>query len=147
MEVILNEDVQKLGKAGTIVKVKDGFARNFLIPNGLAVPATSVSLRRLQQEQQRKQSQIENLKKEAEELKDKLAQVSLTIASLTQEDENLYGGITAQDISAALKEESFDIDKSQIILSKPIKSLGIYEVPVKLHPEITANLKVWVVKK
>ncbi|MBL7151406.1 MAG: 50S ribosomal protein L9, partial [Candidatus Omnitrophica bacterium] len=147
MEVILNEDVQKLGKAGTIVKVKDGFARNFLIPNGLAVPANSANLRRLQQEQQRKQSQIENLKKEAEELKDKLTQLSLTIASLTQEDENLYGGITAQDISAALKEESFDIDKSQIILSKPIKSLGIYEVPVKLHPEITVNLKVWVVKK
>ncbi|MBC8436390.1 MAG: 50S ribosomal protein L9 [Candidatus Omnitrophica bacterium] len=143
----MNEDVQKLGKAGTIVKVKDGFARNFLIPNGLAVPANSANLRRLQQEQQRKQSQIENLKKEAEELKDKLTQLSLTIASLTQEDENLYGGITAQDISAALKEESFDIDKSQIILSKPIKSLGIYEVPVKLHPEITVNLKVWVVKK
>lgn len=147
MEIILNEDVQKLGKAGTIVKVKDGFARNFLIPNGLAVLATAASLKRLQQEQQRKQSQIESLKKEAEELKDRLAQVSLTIASLTQEDENLYGGITAQDISAALKEESFDIDKNQIILSKPIKSLGIYEVPVKLHPEVTANLKVWVVKK
>lgn len=147
MKVILSEDVQKLGKAGAIIRVKDGFARNFLIPNRLAVPATPASLKRLEQEKQKKQSQTENLKKQAEELKNKLTQVSLTIAALTQEEEKLYGSITAQDISAALKDDGFDIDKDQILLNEAIKSLGIYEVPVKLHPEITANVKVWVVKK
>lgn len=148
MEVILSQDVQKLGSAGMIVKVKDGFARNFLIPNRLAVPVTPASLKKLEQEKQRKLSQAENLKKQAEELKNKLADVSLTIASLTQgEEESLYGSITAQDIAAALKEEGFDIDKNLIDLAEPIKALGIYEVPIKLHPEVLAKAKVWVVKK
>lgn len=147
MEVILNEDVQKLGKAGAVVQVKDGFARNFLIPNGLAVPVTAAALKRLEQERQKKQAQLENLRKEAEELRQKLGQLSLTIASLAKEDESLYGGIGAQEIAGALKEEGFEIDKEQISLEQQIKSLGIYEVPVKLHPEITAKVKLWVVKK
>ncbi|MFH0763288.1 MAG: 50S ribosomal protein L9, partial [Candidatus Omnitrophota bacterium] len=137
MELILTQDVGKIGKAGEIVKVKDGFARNFLIPNHLAVSATPDGLKRLEQEKLKKQSQMERLKKEAEELKDRLSQVSLTVTSLAQEEEKLYGSITTQDVSAALKEEGFQIDKDQILLSEPIKSLGIFEVPVKLHPEVT----------
>lgn len=148
MDVILNQDVQKIGKAGSVVKVKDGFARNFLIPNRLAVPATVQGLKKLEQEKQKKLLQTQNLKKESEGLKAKLAELSLTIASLTQgEEEKLFGSITAQDISAALKEEGFDVDKNLIDLSEPIKSLGIYEVPVKLHPEVLAKVKVWIVKK
>jgi len=148
MEVILNQDVQKIGKAGSVVKVKDGFARNFLIPNRLAVVATPLSLKKLEQEKQKKILQMQNLKKQSEELKDKLAQLSLTIAALTQsEEEKLFGSITAQDIAAALKEEGFDIDKNLLELNEPIKSLGIYEVPVKLHPEVLAKVKVWVVRK
>ncbi|MDI6606635.1 MAG: 50S ribosomal protein L9, partial [Candidatus Omnitrophota bacterium] len=103
--------------------------------------------KRLEEEKQKKQSQLENLKKDAEELKNKLTRLSLTIVSLAQEEEKLYGSITAQEISAALKEEGFDIDKNQIVLNEGIKSLGIFEVPVRLHPEVTANVKVWVVKK
>lgn len=148
MEVILNQDVQNIGKAGSVVKVKDGFARNFLMPNRLAVPATPESLKKLEQEKQKKLSQMQNLKKQGEELKNKLAGLSLTLASLTQgEEEKLFGSITAQDIAAALKEEGFDIDKNLIDLAEPIKSLGIYEVPVRLHPEVLAKVKVWVVKK
>ncbi len=148
MEVILKQDVQKIGKAGSVVKVRDGFARNFLIPNRLAVSATPESLKRLEREKQKRSSQLENLKKQAEELRNRLEQLSLTIASMTQgEEDKLFGSITVQDIAAALKDEGFDIHKNMIDLSEPIKSLGIYEVPVKLHPEVLAKVKVWVVKK
>ncbi|MBU3958740.1 MAG: 50S ribosomal protein L9 [Candidatus Omnitrophica bacterium] len=149
MEVILNQDIDRLGKVGVIVKVKDGFARNFLIPNGLAVPLTSANLKKLEQEKQRKTLQLEKSKRDAEKLKERLENLSLTLPVLTHEDQEdkLYGSITAQDISAALKEESFDIDKNVIILNENIKSLGIYEVSIKLHPEVSAQLKVWVVKK
>lgn len=147
MEVILNQDVDKLGKAGQIVKVKDGFARNFLMPNGLALPLTSANLKKLEQEKQRKILQIEKIKKDAEELKDRLTNLSLTIPVLTQEEGKLYGSITSLDISHLLKEEGLDIDKNSIVLDEPIGSLGIYEIPVKLHPEILAKIKVWVVEK
>lgn len=147
MEVILKQDVDKIGKAGSVVKVKDGFARNFLIPNGLAVPVTSGNLKRLEEEKLKKARQLEKQKKEAEVLKDKLSVVSLTIPALLQEEDKVYGSISAQDISFALKEEGFEIDKNCIQLDQPIKSLGIYEVPIRLHSEITATVKVWIVKK
>jgi large subunit ribosomal protein L9 len=147
MEIILNQDVDKLGKGGQIIKVKDGFARNFLIPNGLAVPLTPANLKRLEQERQKKAIQLEKVKKEAEQLKDKLASLSLTLPVLTQEGDNLYASISAQDVSHALKEEGIDIDKNSIMLKEPIKSLGIYEIPIKLHHEVEAKIKLWVVKK
>lgn len=148
MEVILSQDVQKIGKSGTIAKVKDGFARNFLIPKRLAVPVTPASLKRLEQEKQKRLSETQDIKRRAEELKNKLAGLSLTIASLIQgEEELLYGSITTQDIAAALKEEGYEIDKSRVLLSEPIKALGIYEVPIDLHPEVSAKIKLWVVKK
>ncbi len=147
MEVILKQDIVSLGKANTVVKVKDGFARNFLIPNGLAVPLNPANLKKLEAEKQKKSLQAQKVKKEAEALKEKFASVSSTIRVLAQEDEKLYGGISAQDLAAALKEEGLGIDKNQILLDEPIKSLGIYEVPLKLHPEISAKIKVWIVKK
>jgi large subunit ribosomal protein L9 len=147
MEVILNQDVDKLGKAGAIVRVKDGFARNFLIPNGLALPLTPTNLKRLEQEKQRKILQLEKDKKESLGLKERLDNFSLTIPALTQEEDRLYGSVATQDIAQALKEEGFEIDKNSIILEQPIKSLGIYEVPIKLHPEVNVTIKVWIVKK
>jgi large subunit ribosomal protein L9 len=147
MEVILNQDVDRLGKAGQVIKVKDGFARNFLIPNGLAVPMTSSNLKRLEEERQKKTRQEDKVKKEAESIKEKIAGLSLTMPVLVQEEEKLYGSITAQDIITALKEEGFTIDKSAVLLEEPIKGLGIYEVGIKLHPEITTHIKVWIVKK
>ena len=147
MEVILNKDVDKLGKAQAVVKVKDGFARNFLIPNGLAVPFTAGNLKKLEQGRERKTLQLDKIKRESEELKERLAALSLTLPVLTQGEDKLYGSITSQEIAHALKEEGFAIDKNSIALDEPIKSLGIYEVPIKLHPEITAKVKVWIVKK
>jgi len=147
MEVILKQDVDKIGKAGAVVKVKDGYARNFLIPNGLAVPLTSGNLKTMEEERLKKTQQQEKLKKEAEALKSRLSAVSLTIPALIQEEDKLYGSISAQDISTALKEEGFEVDKNAIDLEEPIKALGIYEVPVRLHTDITATVKVWIVKK
>ncbi|MDP3731857.1 MAG: 50S ribosomal protein L9 [Candidatus Omnitrophota bacterium] len=147
MEVILNKDIDRIGKAGHIVKVKDGFARNSLIPNGLAVPVTPANLKKLEQEKQQKALQLEKAKREAEELKAKLARLSLTIPVLTHEEDKLYASITAHDLATALSEEGFNIDKNSIVLDEPIKALGIYEVPVKVHPEVFAKVKVWVVKK
>jgi len=147
MEVILNKDVDRIGKAGQVVKVKDGFARNFLIPNGLAVPLNAVNLKKLEEEKHQKNQQLEKAKQEAMELSDKLARLSLTIPVLTHEEDKLYANITSQDLATALGEEGFNIDKNLIALDAPIKALGIYEVPVKLHPEIPAKVKVWIVKK
>jgi large subunit ribosomal protein L9 len=147
MEIILNQDVDRIGKAGTIIKVKDGFARNFLIPNGLAVSLTPANLKKLEQEKQRKALKLTKHKKDAEELKEKISALSLTMPVLTHDEEKLYANITAQDISAALKEEGLDIDKSCIVLDEPLKSLGIYEVPINLHPEVSLKVKVWIVKK
>lgn len=147
MEVILSKDIDRIGKAGHIVKVKDGFARNFLIPNGLALPVTTANIKKLEQDKQQKNLQSEKEKREAEGLRDKLARLSLTIPVLTHEEDKLYANITAQDIAAALEEEGFSIDKNSIMMDQPIKALGIFEVSVRLHPEIPAKLKVWIVKK
>lgn len=147
MEVILNKDVEKIGRAGTVVRVKEGFARNFLFPQNLAKPATAESLKRLEQERFVRSAQSAKLKEESELIKQRLSKVSLTIPALTQGEEKLYGSIHAHEIAEALKTEGFSIDKSAIDLAEPIKSLGIYEIPVKLHPEVTAMVKLWVVKK
>jgi len=148
MEVILIRDVEKIGKAQAVVKVKDGFARNFLIPNKLAVPLTPDNLKRIEEQKQVRAAQLEKLKKESEALKDRLSGLSITIPALKQEDSDaLYGSIAAFDIAKALKEEGFEIDKTKIELDEPIKALGIYEVPIKLHPEVIAKVKIWIVKK
>ncbi len=147
MEVILKQDVDRLGKAGAVIKVKDGFARNFLLPNNLALPLTSANLKKLEQEKQKKILQSEKTKKEAQDLSDKLAVLSLTIPALTNEEDKLYGGVTPEAIAGALKEEGFNIDKNSIILQEAIKSLGIYEVSIKLHPELVTKIKIWIVKK
>jgi len=147
VEVILNQDVNKLGKAGAVVKVKDGFARNFLIPNGLALPLTPSNLKRLEQEKQRKILETQKIQKESEDLKMRLESLSLTITASAKEEDELFGSVTSQDIAAVLKEEGLEIDKRHILLDEPIKALGIYEIPIKLHSEVTATIKVWVVKK
>jgi len=147
MEVILNKDVEKIGQIGQVVKVKDGFARNFLIPHGLAVPVTNANIKALEQRNKEKIVQLEKEKNEALALKEKLSALSLTISVLAQGEEGLYGSVNAVDIVNLLKEEGIDINKSAIVLDEPIKALGIYEITVKIHPEVQAKVKVWVVKK
>lgn len=147
MEVILHQDVDRIGKAGSIVKVKDGFARNYLLPNGLAIPLTAQNLKKIEQEKLRKNLEIEKLKNKAEGLKAKIDGLSLTIPVLTQEEDKIYGSISSLEITRCLKEEGFEIDKNCIIFDEPIKSLGIYELNLKLHPEVSAKIKLWVVRK
>jgi large subunit ribosomal protein L9 len=147
MRVILVKDVEGTGKAGSIVNVKDGFAHNFLFPRKLALEATAGNLKKLELDKQRAGVILEKKRAEAEELKNRLGGVSLTMSVLVQNDESLYGSITAADIAAFLKNEGLEVDKSCIFLENPIKSLGIYEVLIKLHPQVSAVIKVWVVKK
>lgn len=147
MEVILTKDVDKVGKSGTVVKVKDGFARNFLMPKGLAIEVTRDNLRKFEQGKQRISLELEKKKGVAEGLKARLDNLSLTISVLVQAEESLYGSITVLDIYNALKEEGIEVDKSCIMLDNPIKALGIYEIPLKLHPQVESKLKVWIVKK
>lgn len=147
MEVILKQDVDRIGKAGAVIKVKDGFARNFLLPNGLAVLLTPTNLKKVEDEKKKKLLLNEKAIKMAQELRDKLANLSLTIQVLTQETDKMYGSITSQDIYNSLKEEGFEIEKNSIVVDEPIKALGIYEIPIKLHPDVPAKVKIWVVKK
>jgi large subunit ribosomal protein L9 len=147
MEVILNKDVENIGRAGAVVQVKEGFARNFLFPHNLARPATASSLKKLEQEQLARSAQSAKIKEESELVKQRLSALALTIPALTQGEEKLYGSIGAQEIAEALAAEGFAINKNSIDLTEPIKSLGIYQIPVKLHPDVIAPLKLWVVKK
>ncbi len=147
MEVILTQDVEGIGKSGAVIKVKDGFARNYLFVKNLAVAVTSKNISAIEQEKLRRSQKEEKSKKDAEALKNKISALSLTIAVLTQEKDKLYGSITAVEIHKALKEEGCEIDTECINLDEPIKALGIYQVPLKLHPEVSAEVKVWIVKK
>jgi large subunit ribosomal protein L9 len=147
MEVILIKDVNKIGKAGQTIRVKDGFANNYLFPNKLAVPLTSSNLKKSEDEKQRILLDSQKRKAEAEALKAKLDSLSITMPVLVQGEDKLYGSITVQEIASSLKEEGFAIDNNSIILAEPLKSLGIYEIPVKLHPEVSAKIKIWIVKK
>lgn len=147
MEVILSKDVEKIGKTGDVLKVKDGFARNFLIPQKLAYLATPANLRKIEQEKAKRAVQEEAKKKDSEELAQKLGKLSLTISVEVNDLEKLYGSVTEVDIAKALAAEGHTIEKNCIILEKPIEELGIYEVSVRLHSQVTAKVRVWVTKK
>ena len=147
MKIILIEDVQSLGSMGDIVRVKDGYARNFLFPRNLAKPATDSNLKIIEEIKKKKASALAKEKRDAEALKGKLSLVSCTIPVDVGEDDKLFGSVTAQDIVRAFEEEGFLIDRRKINLEEPIKKLGVYHVPIKLHPEVSGEVKVWVVKR
>jgi len=146
VKLILREDVENLGKIGEVVEVAGGYGRNYLLPRGLAVKASTKNLK--EQEHQKKliQARMDRQKKDAQEMAGSLGSVSCTIARKTGEDEKLYGSVTSRDIEEALREEGVSIDRKRILLEEPLKKLGVYTVPVKLHAEVTGNIKVWVVK-
>lgn len=146
MKLILREDVENLGKIGEIVEVAGGYGRNYLLPRGLAVKASTKNLK--EQEHQKKliQARMDRQKKDAQEMAGSLDSVSCTISRKTGEDEKLYGSVTSRDIEEALREEGVSIDRKRILLEEPLKKLGVYTVPVKLHADVTGNIKVWVVK-
>ncbi len=147
MKVILRKDVETIGKAGEIVEVKNGYARNYLIPKGLALEASKGNVKRFEQEKKSLELQKNREKKAAEKEAEKLNDTSITISVSVGEEDKLFGSVTSQDIANALEEKGFALDKRKILLDEPIKALGIYSIPIKLHPEVEAKVKVWVVKK
>lgn len=147
MEIILKEDIAKLGKAGDRVKVKDGYARNYLIPKDFALEVTPANLKIIEAQRRLKVQRMQEQKQRAQELADRLANLSCTIAMPVGEDDRLFGTVTNSDVAEALKEEGIIIDKKDIILEEEIRRLGIYYFRVKLHPEVSQRAKLWVVKK
>ena len=147
MKVILRQDHDKLGEAGKVVQVKSGYARNFLIPKGIVYPATAENIKRYDSEKAQLNMKIIQEQKKSEELAKVLENVSCTITVQVGEEDKLFGSVTSQNIAEVLEEQGHKIDKRKIILEEPIKSLGIYSVPIKLHPEVEAKVKVWVVKE
>lgn len=147
MKIILREDIPSLGTAGTTKEVKNGFANNYLIPHRLAYPATERYLKIFENEKKAYEKKKQKLLKEAEEMKLKIEGLSVSIPVKTGEEDKLYGSVTSQDIIEKAKEQGLNLSKKQIALDENIKKLGIYHVPVKLAPEISASLKVWIIKE
>ena len=146
IELILMDNVESLGTVGDKVKVADGYARNYLLPKGLAVHSSKAVERQLEARRAQVEQEYQAQKVEAEALAAKVEETSITVPMQVGEDEKLFGSVTNIDVARLLSEEGLEIDRKAIELSEPIKSLGVHEVSVKLHKEVTATLKVWVVK-
>jgi len=147
MEVILRQDVEKLGSRGQVVKVASGYARNFLLPNKIAVPATDANRKIVEQERQAHVRKEAKQKGEAEDLAKLVNGVSLTIAQKAGENDQLFGSVTSKDIVEGLAAQNFEIDRRKIHLDEPIKQLGEYKIPVRLHKDVTAEIVVHVIKE
>jgi large subunit ribosomal protein L9 len=147
MDVILREDIDKLGTRGQLVKVAPGYARNFLLPNKMAVAATESNKKIGEQERQahlRREAKVEG---EAQDLGKMLGAVSITISQKAGENNQLFGSVTSKDIAEALENQGYTIERRKIVLDEPIKTLGEFKVPVRLHREVTAEITVHVVKE
>ncbi|MGB2599829.1 MAG: 50S ribosomal protein L9 [Candidatus Omnitrophota bacterium] len=147
MKIVLVKDVEGLGIVGDEVEVTDGYARNYLIPGGSAMEATPGALRLLEQKKQKRQRLEQKIKEEFEELAGKMKDASCTISVEAGEEDKIFGSVTSDMIAQSLSQEGIEIDKKKITLVEPIKSLGVYNVDIKLHPEVKAQVRVWVVKK
>lgn len=147
MKVILRKNFDQLGKVGDVVEVKNGYAMNYLIPRDIAAIASKGNMRALEEEKAQKANKEAKELEIANRLAEELGKVSITIPVTVGEEEKLFGSVTTQMISDALKEKGYDIDKRKIEIRESIKSLGIYEVEVKLHPSISAVVKTWVVRE
>ena len=146
MEVILREAVEKLGHPGDVVKVSPGFARNYLLPRGIAYEATPGNLKRIAQEKGRLEAAENTRRDAAQELANKLEPISLTFSARVGEEGKLFGSVTNADISHQLELQGVHIEKRMIDLHEPIRALGVYKVPIKLHADVKAEIKVWVIK-
>jgi large subunit ribosomal protein L9 len=147
MKVILRQNTEGLGQIGEVVDVKDGYARNFLIPRKLAYVALEGNIKALEEEKKTLSKKREQELTSAETLAAELEKVSVTIPVQVGEEDKIFGSVTTQMISDALKEKGHEIDKRKIEIDEPIKALGIYSVSIKLHPSVSAKIKVWVVRE
>ena len=147
MDVILRQDVEKLGQAGELVSVKDGYARNYLLPRGLAYVATDANRRRLEGEQRQRNRRAEVELAGARDVAVRLETVSLSFTMKAGEGDKLFGSVTSADIAERLEAEGFQFDKKAVELKEPIKALGVYKVPVRVHADVKPEIRVWVVKE
>ena len=147
MELILRDDVEKLGRRGEIVKVKDGFARNFLLPRGLGMPVTAANKAMIDKEQKSHLARLAKEKAEFEQLAERVATLRFIAPRKVGENDVLYGSVTAGDVGEFLRSKGIEIDKRKVQLEEAIKHLGDHEVKIKLHPEVMATLKVMVSKE
>ena len=147
MQVILLEDVTSLGKAGDQVKVSDGYGMNYLIPQKKAMLATEKSLKALEHQKRLVQQRMGKTKKDAERISQQIEAFSCTFTKTVGESGKLFGSVTSMEIEECLKENGINVDRKKIQLEEPIKNLGMFTVTIKLHPEVTAHLKVWVVQE
>ena len=147
MEIILRQAVENLGKPGDVVKVKPGYARNYLLPRGLAYEATPGNLKRIQQERDRLEAAENTRRDAAQALAEQLEQVSLTFSARVGEEGKLFGSVTTADIAQQLEAQGFHVEKRQIDLHEPIKALGVYRLPIRLHADVKPEIRVWVIKQ
>ena len=147
MKVILKKKYEGLGDIGEIVNVKTGFGHNYLIPHGIASSANAKNLQLFEQEKTRIAAAANREASDALELKAKLDTISVTAEVQVGEEDRIFGSVTTQNIADLLKEKGHDIDKRKVLLEEPLKALGVYEVGIKLHPDVEAQIKVWVVKQ
>jgi large subunit ribosomal protein L9 len=147
LQVVLQSNVDKVGESGELVKVRPGFARNFLIPRGLAVPATTAAVNRITHERAVAIAKAEKTKKEFQVVAEKINALKLTVARPVGEDDKLFGSVTAKEIENAAKAAGVTVDRKKMQLAEPLKTLGTFEIPVRLMADVTATLKVEVVKK
>ena len=147
MKVILRKDVEKLGTVGEVVQVKGGYARNFLIPRGIAYAATKTNLARLAEERRILDQRALKEQRIAGDLAAKLEGLKVTATAIVGEEDRMFGSVTSQDIAELLREKGIDVDRRKILLEEPIRALGEHEVPIRLHADVTATLIVEVVKE
>jgi len=147
MQIILRQDINTLGKSGEVVNVRDGYGRNYLLPQGLGVLATEKDIARVEHEKRVIAARTAKEKRELEAQAAKLGQVSVSIARAVGDEDKLFGSVTSRDISEALAEQQIVVDTKKLVLAEPIKTLGMTEVGVKLGHGVNATIKVWVVKK
>ena len=147
MEVILRRAVDNLGHPGDLVKVSAGYARNFLLPRGYAFEATPGNRKRIEQERQRLEAAETDRRDQAQAIADRLSEVSLTFSARVGEEGKLFGSVTAADIAQQLEAQGHHVEKRQIDLHEPIRSLGVYRVPIRLHADVRPEIKVWVIKQ
>lgn len=147
MEVILRQAIDNLGHPGEIVKVSPGFARNYLLPRGLAYEATTGNRKRIEQERARLEAAEGQRRDTAQELADRLEQVSLTFSARVGEEGKLFGSVTAADIAQQLEAQGIHLERRLIDLHEPIRALGVYRIPIRLHADVHPEIKVWVIKQ
>jgi large subunit ribosomal protein L9 len=147
MEVILRQAIENLGNPGDVVTVKPGYARNYLLPRGLAYEATPGNLKRIAAERQRLEAAENNRRDAATELAKRIEEVSLTFSARVGEEGKLFGSITATDIAHQLEAQGVQVEKRQIDLHEPIKTLGVFRIPIRLHADVRPEVRVWVIKQ